>query len=171
MAERNDLVTFKGNPLTLNNTPLKVGDSAPDFAVNVTLGKDVTLAESAGKVRILTGAPSIDTGVCQVQLRAFNERVAELGDDVEVWYITRDLPFALQRFCAADGIDNVKVLSDYKDHEFGQKFGVVMQEFALIARSTFVVDRSGTIVYAEVVPEMVDEPNYDAALAAASSAR
>ena len=170
MADTTGLVTFKGDPITLVGTPVKVGDKAPAFRAHKGLLDRVSLADGKGKVLVITGAPSVDTGVCAAQLRAFNERVTELGGDVEVWYVTRDLVFALNRFCGAEGIERVKVLSDAVDREFGANWGLVMKELGLIARSTFVVNREGTITYAEIVPEMVDEPNYDAAIAAAKAA-
>lgn len=170
MAETTGLVTFKGNPITLVGTPVKVGDKAPAFQVSSGLLDSVQLADSKGKVIVITTAPSVDTGVCATQLRTFNKEVTDLGEDVEVWYITRDLIFALNRFCGAEGIERVKVFSDAKDRAFGEGWGLVMKEMGLLARGSFVVNREGVITYAEIVPEMVDEPNYEAALAAAQAA-
>lgn len=170
MAETTGLVTFKGNPITLVGTPVKVGDTAPEFSAHKGLLDRVSLSEAKGKVVIVTAAPSVDTGVCAKQLRAFNEQATALGDDVEVWYVTRDLVFALNRFCGAEGIERVRVLSDAVDRSFGAAWGLVMKELGLLARSTFVVNRDGVITYAEIVPEMIEEPNYDAAIAAAKAA-
>lgn len=170
MAETTGLVTFKGSPLTLVGTPVKAGDTAPEFNVHSGLTERVSLSSGKGKVRVITSAPSVDTGVCATQLRTFNKEVTDLGEDVEVWYITRDLIFALNRFCGAEGIERVKVFSDANDREFGAAWGLVMKELGLLARAAFVVDRDGKITYAEIVPEMVEEPNYEAALAAAKAA-
>lgn len=170
MADTTGIVTFKGNPITLVGTPVKVGDKAPAFSAHKNLMERVSLADAKGKVVIITVAPSIDTGVCAKQMRAFNEQASALGEDVEVWFITRDLVFALSRFCGAEGIERVTGLSDAVDRSFGESWGLVMKELGLLARSTFIVNREGVIVYAEIVPEMVDEPNYDAAIAAARAA-
>lgn len=171
MAERTGLVTFKGNPITLVGTPVNVGDKAPAFTVHKTLVERIQSAEEGkGKVLVITAAPSVDTGVCQKQLRAFNEQLSSLGDGVEIWYITRDLVFALSRFCGAEGIERVRTFSDAVDRSFGDSWGLVMKELGLLARSTFVVNRDGVVTYAEIVPEMIDEPNYDAAVAAAKAA-
>lgn len=171
MSERSGLVTFKGNPITLVGQGVKVGDKAPNFTVHKSLVERIDSAtEGKGKVLVITAAPSVDTGVCQKQLREFNEQVAALGDGLEVWYITRDLVFALSRFCGAEGIERVRTFSDAVDRSFGESWGLVMKELGLLARSTFVVGKDGVITYAEIVPEMTSEPNYDAAIAAAKAA-
>ncbi|MCP3139243.1 thiol peroxidase [Pyxidicoccus xibeiensis] len=170
MSELKGVVTFRGKPLTLVGEQVKEGDSAPDFTVFKGLNDAVRLSDAKGSVVVLSVAPSVDTKVCAIQLRTFNQKATELGPDVKVWYVTLDLPFALGRFSAAEGINNVTVLSDYKDREFGQKYGVYMKELGLLARSTFVVGRDGKVVYREIVPEMTHEPDYDAALSAVKSA-
>jgi thiol peroxidase len=162
-------VTFKGNPLTLSGAVPDVGDQAPDFKVQKTLMEPITLAQLRGRRVLLTAAPSVDTGVCAAQLRKFNESAAALGDDVTLLYVTKDLPFALARFCAAEGIQQVVTASDYKTGDFGARYGLLMVELGLLARSVFVIDRAGVITYREVVGEMTHEPNYDAALAALSA--
>lgn len=170
MAERKGLVTFKGDGLTLVGDAVSVGDTAPDFSAEAGLMKPVKLSDAKGKVVVLTAAPSVDTGVCATQLRTFNEKAASLNEDVEIWFITRDLVFALGRFCGAEGIERVKTLSDAKEREFGERYGLVMKELGLLARSVTVVDRDGKIAYQEIVPEMVNEPDYDKALAAVKAA-
>lgn len=170
MAETTGRVTFKGNPITLVGTPVKVGDKAPEFQVHKSLMDRTSLSEGKGKVLVITAAPSVDTGVCATQLRTFNQQLSALSEDVEIWFITRDLVFALSRFCGAEGIDRVKVFSDAVDREFGANWGLVMKELGLLARSAFVVDRNGVITYAEIVPEMINEPNYDAVIEAAKAA-
>jgi len=169
-VERNDLVTFKGNPITLVGTAPTVGAKAPAFVLNKSLMETVSLSDFSSKVLILTAAPSVDTGICALQLRAFNERAAELGDDVAILYVTLDLPFALGRFCGAEGIERVVTASDYKSRAFAADYGLMMKELGLLARSTFVIDREGVVRYAEIVGEMTHEPDYDAALAAARAA-
>lgn len=170
MAEFKGLVTFKGNPITLVGDEVNVGDAAPDFSVRSGLTDSVSLSSAKGKVVVLSVAPSVDTGVCATQLRTFNEQATGLSDDVEVWYITRDLVFALNRFCGAEGIERVTTLSDAVEREFGDRYGLVMKELGLLARSVLVIDRDGKIAYREIVPEMVDEPNYDAAVEAVNAA-
>lgn len=171
MSERTGLVTFKGNPITLVGNPVQVGDKAPAFTAHKTLVERINSSEEGkGKVVVITAAPSVDTGVCQKQLREFNEQLSSLGDGVEVWYITRDLVFALSRFCGAEGIERVRTFSDAVDRSFGDNWGLVMKELGLLARSTFVVNREGVVTYAEIVPEMINEPNYAAAVEAAKAA-
>lgn len=171
MAERTGLVTFKGNPITIVGDVPKVGAPAPDFTAQKSLMEAVSLSSFAGKTVVLSVAPSVDTGVCATQLRKFNEAATGLGDDVVVVYITLDLPFALARFCGAEGIRNVVTLSDYKARDFGAKYGVYMKELGLLARSAFVVDAKGTLVYEQICPEMTSEVDLDAVLAAVKAAR
>lgn len=170
MAEFTGLVTFKGNPLTLTGSEVEVGDRAPDVKVRTGLAETRTLSDAAGKVVVLSLAPSVDTGVCATQLRTFNERATSLSDDVEIWFVTRDVVFALKRFCGAEGIDNVFTYSDAVEREVGEKFGVTMKEFGLLARSVFVIDRDQKVIYKEIVPEMTEEPDYEAALGAVEGA-
>lgn len=166
--ERTGEATLKGNPLTLIGPDLKVGDKAPAFTVRKGLG-DVNSADYAGTVRIISSVPSLDTPVCDAQTRRFNEEAAGLGD-VKILTVSMDLPFAGNRFCDAAGIDKVEVLSDYKDADFGTKYGVLIKEHRLDMRALFVVDRNDTIVYKQIVPEMTEHPDYDGALAAAKKA-
>lgn len=161
---RKDQVTMGGNPVTLLGEAIKVGDKAPNFTVlNSDLGP-VTLADAAGKTVIISVVPSVDTGVCAAQTRRFNEEAAKLND-VVIYTVSVDLPFALGRFCAAEGIDIVKTLSDHKDLDFGTKYGFVIEELRLLARGIVIVDKSGIIKYVEYVPEVTNHPNYDKALA------
>ena len=128
----------------------------------------VSLSDASGKVRLISVVPSIDTGVCSQQTRKFNEEAASL-DNVEVWTISCDLPFAQRRWCAAEGIENVRVLSDHKDLDFGEQFGLVMDEMRLLARSVIVVDSEGKVSYKEVVSEGTNHPDYEAAINAANN--
>lgn len=161
MTERNNVVTFKGNPLTLLGDELTVGQVAPD---SVLLGNDlaeVNLADFRGKVCVVSVVPSLDTPVCDAQTRRFNQEATQLGDDVVVLTISMDLPFAQSRWCGAAGIDAVKTLSDHRGGTFGEAWGVLIKELRLLARSVFVVDREGVVRYAGIVPEVTDEPAYD----------
>lgn len=162
-------VTFKGNPMTLIGNEVKVGDKAPDFTVLANDLSPVTLADTSGKVRLISVVPSIDTGVCDAQTRRFNEEAAKV-DNVEVLTVSADLPFAQKRWCAAAGLENVKTLSDHRDFSFAEAYGVGMKELRLLARSVFVIDSSDTVTYVEYVGEGTDHPDYDAAIEAAKAA-
>jgi len=157
---------FKGNPITLVGPELKVGDQAPDFNINKNLLETASLKDYAGKIKLISVVPSIDTGVCDAQTRRFNEEASGLGQDVVVLTVSADLPFAQSRWCAAAGVDRVVMLSDYKGNAFGQAYGVQIKEFSLDMRAIFVLDKQDKLTYIEVLPEMTDHPNYEAAVAA-----
>jgi thioredoxin-dependent peroxiredoxin len=163
-------VTFKGKPVTLVGNEVKVGDQAPDFKVLANDLSEVTLADSKGKVRLISVVPSIDTGVCDAQTRRFNEEAAKL-DNVQILTISVDLPFAQKRWCGANGIDNVQMLSDHRDVSFGEAYGVLIKELRLLARAIFVVDSNDQVTYVEYVSEVTDHPNYEAAIEAAKNAQ
>ena len=158
-------VTMKGQPLTLAGQALKVGDKAPDFRVLDRELNEVGLEDCGGKVRLLSVTPSLDTPVCDMQARRFNEEAAKL-EDVSVFNISMDLPFAIDRFCTAAGIDRVQALSDHREASFGRAYGVLIEELRLLARSVFVIDGDDTIRYIEIVPEITDHPDYEKALEA-----
>lgn len=160
------MATFKGNPITLVGPQIKVGDKAPNFTVNKNLLTEATLADYAGKIKLISVVPSLDTGVCDQQTRRFNEEASKLGDNVVILTISVDLPFAQARWCGAAGVDKVETLSDYKTKSFGQAYGVLIQELQLLMRSIFVVDASDTVRYVEYLGEMTEHPNYEAAIAA-----
>lgn len=157
---------FKGNPITLIGPELKAGEQAPDFTLNKNLLETVSLKDFAGKVKLISVVPSIDTGVCDAQTRRFNEEAANIGENVVVLTVSVDLPFAQSRWCAAAGVDRVVMLSDYKDNNFGKAYGVFIKEFALDMRAIFVLDANDKIAYVQVLEEMTEHPNYDAAIAA-----
>lgn len=159
-------VTFKGNPMDLIGDVPGVGSDAPDATLADNDLQDFTLSSLRGKVVVLATAPSLDTPVCSTQTRKFNDAVGELGDNVVVVTVTMDLPFAQKRWCGAEGAENVITLSDHRTGQFGKAYGVLIDGLRLLARSVFVVDAKGDIQYVEVVPEMTDEPNYEAALQA-----
>ncbi len=170
MSERPNAVTMKGNPVTLVGDEINVGDTAPDFQLTGVDMSTKTLGDYAGKVKLLSVVPSIDTDVCSNETRKFNEKAAGLGEDVVVLTVSIDTPMAFKRWCAAEGIDRVVCLSDFKDHSFGPKYGVRMKEKGLLARQVMVLDRDNRVVYKELVKEVADEPDYDQALSAAKSA-
>ena len=169
MAERTAAVTLKGKAMTLVGEELKVGAKAPDFTLTANDLSPRSLADYAGKVKILSVVPSLDTPVCDTQTRKFNERAAELGPDGVVLTISMDLPMAQNRWCGATGAENVQCLSDYKDHTFGSAYGVRIKEVGLLARTVIVLDRDDTVKHLQLVPEVAEEPNYDAALDAAKA--
>ena len=166
MTERTDIVTFKGTPLTVVGEQVNVGDAAPDFTALAGDLSGVSMSSFRGKVVVLTTVPSLDTPVCNVQTRRFNEEAGKLGDDVVVLTVSMDLPFAQARWCGAEGVEAVRTLSDHLDAAAGKAYGLLIKELRLLARSVFVVDREGKIRYKQIVPEMTHEPDYDAALAA-----
>lgn len=155
-------ITFQGKPLTLCGSRLKSGDLFPDFTLT---GND--LREVRGKdltgVRVFLTVPSLDTGVCDQEVRRFNETAA-VHPGVSIYAVSLDLPFAQARWCGSAGVKAVQTLSDYKDHSFGKATGTRIEELGLLTRAVFVVDQAGKVVYAEYVPEVTSHPNYDAAL-------
>jgi thiol peroxidase len=167
MIERSGELTFKGNPLTVLGAKVKVGDKAPAFSLLGNDLSDVSLNDSAGKVRILSVVPSLDTGICDIQTRKFNEKIAELGDSAVCYTISADLPFAQKRWCGNAGVENVVCLSDHRNMGFGDAYGTHIKELRLEQRSVFVIDKTGIVQYAEYVPEVAQEPEYDAPLAKA----
>jgi len=166
MQERTGIVTFKGKPVTLLGPEIRVGDPAPDFTVVDTSLSPVTLGDFRGKIKVISAVPSLDTPVCDVETRRFNQEAASLGGNVAVLTISLDLPFAQKRWCAAAGVDRVKVLSDYQDRSFASAYGVMIRELKLLSRSIFVVDGKDVVRYVQHVPEIGHEPDYGAVLAA-----
>lgn len=171
MQKRSGAVTFKGNPCTLVGPQLKPGDTAPDFAC--LQGLDVkNLAASAGKARLFSVVPSLDTPVCSTQTKKFEDGIKALGDKAVSFTVSLDLPFAQKRFCSAENISTMQTLSDVHNHSFGQNYGVLIEglPLPLLARAVFVVDKSGKVTYVEYVKEVTSEPNYESALAALKAA-
>ena len=165
---RSGAVTFKGNPMTLAGEAVKTGGPAPAFKLHYFEGglKTLTNDDLKGKPTILSVVPSLDTPVCQMQTKKFNEQLGTLGDKVNAVTVSLDLPFAMNRFCGAESIKNLRNGSDYMDRSFGQNWGMLIEELKILARGTFVLDKDGNVVYAETVPEVAQEPNYDAAMTA-----
>jgi thiol peroxidase len=168
--ERTGVVTMQGNPLTLIGPALAIGSTLPDFVLTANDMSDLSGAGYKDKVLVLSVLPSLDTGVCALQTRTFNQKASQLSEDVVVLTVSMDLPFAQKRFCGAEGIDRVITASDYKHRSFGPSFGVLIKELGLLSRAVFVVDRGGTIRHVEYVSEISQEPSYDAALQAVEAA-
>lgn len=159
-------VTLFGNPFHLEGKEVKVGDRAPDFVVLDKDLKETSLSDFRGKIKLISCTPSLDTPVCDLQARTFNQRASELPEDVVILNISMDLPFAIARFCASAGIDRVKVLSDHREASFGLNYGILIKELRLLARSIFVIDKNDIIKYIEIVPEITNHPDYERALQA-----
>ena len=162
--ERKDIVKAHGNPVTLIGAELKAGDKAPDFTVLDGDLKEVRLKDYDGKIKVISVTPSLDTPVCDLQARRFNQEASKLPESVIVLNISMDLPFAISRFCTNAGIDKVKALSDHRDASFGTAYGVLIKELRLLARSIFIIDRNNVMRYIEIVPELTNPPDYDRAL-------
>ncbi len=159
-------ITLKGNPVSTAGEILQTGDRAPDFKLTDSNMADRHLSDFQGKRVVLNIFPSIDTSTCATSVRKFNEKAAGL-DNTIVLNISRDLPFAQKRFCAAEGLEGVETLSEFKDHDFSDKYKVLMTSgplAGLMSRVVVVVAENGHVIHSEQVPEIVDEPNYEAAL-------
>lgn len=166
MPEQTGSVTLKGNKFTLCGATPALGERIPDCRLVANDLAPFSLATLRGKVCILASVPSLDTPVCDTEMRRFNREAAALGEDLVVAAISVDLPFAQQRWCGSSGAERVITLSDHRDTSFGQAFGVLIKELRLLARAVFVVDREGTLRYRQIVPEVTAEPDYGAVLSA-----
>lgn len=166
MREPTNLVTFKGAPLTLVGTSVRPGEAAPNFIALGTDLKQVEFNDFRGRPVVLLSVPSLDTSVCDTEVRRFNQEAAGLSKDVAILVVSMDLPFAQKRWCGAHGIERVQALSDHRDAAFGNAYGVLIKELRLLARAVFVVDRRHRIHWIQVVPELSQEPDYKAALQA-----
>jgi thiol peroxidase len=165
-------VTFKGNPVALSGDGVAVGAKAPQTPLITNDLASMTVG-APGKVTVLVVVPSLDTSVCDMESRRFNQEAASLPGDIQVLVVSRDLPFAQKRWCGNAGIDKVQTLSDFRDRKFGDAWGLTIAEgplSGLLARAVYVIDAGGTVRYAELVPEIGQEPHYDAALKAAREA-
>jgi thiol peroxidase len=167
MNERAGLVTMRGNPVVLLGNEIKVGDKAPDCTLVANDLSPKSLSAYQGKVCIIYAVPSLDTPVCDMSTRKFNEEAASLGPDVAIVVVSMDLPFAQKRWCGAAGVEAVETLSDYRDAAFGSAYGVLLKDLRLLSRAVFVADRAGTIQYTQIVKEIAEEPDFAATLAAA----
>jgi thioredoxin-dependent peroxiredoxin len=170
VEERQGEVTMKGNPLTLLGPRIEANEDAPEFTALKDLRTAVKLSDTNGRVRVLLSVPSLDTPVCSLEAKRFSQEAANLGSDIVVQVISVDTPFAMTRWCGAEGVDNIQTLSDFRDRDFGKKYGVEIKDLGIYARAAFVVDKQGVVVYSEYVPEVAQEPNYDGILDAARAA-
>lgn len=163
-------VTFKDEPVTILGTEVKVGDTAPAFTVLANDLEEVSLADYKGKVKLISVVPSVDTGVCSEQTKRFNEEVDQI-DNAHILTISMDLPFAQKRWCAANGVEKIDVLSDHRDADFANKYGVLIKELRLLTRAIFVIDSNDKVTHVEYVSEATNHVNYDQALEAAKAAK
>lgn len=159
-------VTFKGNVLHLEGEMPALNSKIKDFSLLANDLSVKTQKDYEGKVLVIVAVPSLDTGVCDMEVRKFNEKAAALSDDVRIVAVSLDLPFAQGRWCGAADVKNVETLSDHYNAEFGKTYGILIKELRLLARSIFVYDKTGKLIYSELVTEVTHEPNYDAALEA-----
>lgn len=168
--EREGVAAMQGAGVVLLGPDVKTGEPAPNFRVVDGAFKPVALSDLKGAVCLISAVPSLDTGVCAAQTKRFNDELETLPENVAVLTISTDLPFAQKRFCDAEKIDRVRTLSDHVWREFGLAYGVLIKDMGLLTRAVFVVGKDGTLVYKQIVPEITDHPDYDAALAAARAA-
>jgi thiol peroxidase len=169
--ERFGIVKFRGQDVTVLGADLKPGEAAPEFVVQtLDWAPFQGLADTQGKVRIISAVLSLDTDVCDRETRRFNQEAAALGKDIAILVISMDLPYAQKRWCGATGVDQVTVLSDHMTADFGLKYGLLIKEVRILRRAVFVVDRSGKITYAAYMPALGQEPDYAEVLAAAKAA-
>jgi thiol peroxidase len=168
MLERQGVITIHGNPLTLMGHAVKVGEEAPDVEVLDNDLHPVKISSWRGKVTVISTVPSLDTPVCDIETRHFNDEAAHLGNDVAIVTISMDLPFAQKRWCGAAGVSRVKTFSDHRDAAFGNAYGVLIKELRLLARCIWLVDRQGKVQYVQLVKEVTEEPDYEAVLQALS---
>lgn len=152
-------ITFQGSPITLEGNRVKVGDKAPNFKAVGTDLNEFNFNETKGK-RIILSVPSVDTPVCDIELNRFNKEASSLKD-VNLYAVSLDLPFAQGRWCGATNVDNLKVVSDYKFHDFAKAYGLYIKELGLLSRAVFVIDENDTIIYADYLQEITNEPNYE----------
>jgi thiol peroxidase len=167
-AERT--TTLRGNPFKLEGPELKPGDPAPDFRVINSSMQEVDLAKTGNGVRIFSVVPSLDTPVCDAQTKRFEEEAARLGDDVRIYTVSMDLPFAQSRWCGNFGISKVGMLSDHRSGSFGEHYGTLIPDLRIESRAIFVVGKDNKLIHAEYVREVGQHPNYEAALEAARKA-
>ncbi|HVR46452.1 MAG TPA: thiol peroxidase [Candidatus Binatia bacterium] len=173
VQERAGAITFKGQPMTLLGPELRVGDPAPAFSLTAGDLSNVTreiLLDEGRRPALLIAVPSLDTSVCSLESQKFNRRLGEIPGDIQAAVVSMDLPFAQARWCTAQGDVKLQMLSDYRDRNFGVNYGLLIRELGLLARAVIVIAKDGTISYVQIVREVADEPDYDAALRAAAAA-
>lgn len=159
-------VKLKGNPVNLAGPEIKAGDTAPEATLSANLKDNATISSFRGKTLVLAVVPSLDTPVCDLEAQRFNKEAAGLGENVVVAVVSVDLPPAQARWCGANSATNIKTLSDYKHRDFGQKYGVWLPDLGILCRAVFVIDPAGKVKHVQYVPEIAEQPDFDAALAA-----
>lgn len=164
MEERAGIITMHGNPLTLIGEEIKTGDIAPDITVLDNDLSPVKLSSYRGKICVISSVPSLDTPVCDIETRRFNQEAEGLGEEVVILTISMDLPFAQKRWCGSAGVDRVITLSDHRGASFGKAFGMLIKELRLLARGIFVIDREGVVRDVQIVKEVSEEPDYAAVI-------
>ena len=164
--ERKDVATLKGNPITLVGEEVKVGQNAPDFKVLASDLSEINLSAFKGKIKLIASVPSLDTPICDLQIKRFNDEATKISKDVVILFISMDLPFAQKRFCQAYDIKKVKTFSDHRDSSFGLNYGVLIKELRLLSRAIFIIDKNDKVVYVEYVKELGSQPDYESALKA-----
>ena len=164
--ERKNAVTMKGNPLTLLGEEVKIGEKAKGFkALNNNL-EEVSSDKFKNKIKLIASVPSLDTPVCDLEIKRFNDEATKLSKDIVIIFISMDLPFAQKRFCQLNSINKVKTLSDHRDADFGLKYGVLIKELRFLARSLFIIDKDDIIRYVQLFPELSSHPDYESAIQA-----
>ena len=166
MNESKTNFTVHGNPLTLEGAGVKVGEVAPDFTAAANDLSPFSLSSLKGKPVLIVAVTSLDTSVCDVEARRFNQEATSLSRDLEIVVVSMDLPFAQGRWCGAAGVDRIVTVSDHRDASFGLAYGVLIKELRLLARSLFLIDPTGVIRYKQIVSENTNEPDYDEVLEA-----
>ena len=161
MTERTGIITMHGNPLTLLGNEVYVGDTAPNATLLDNDLNPVNISSFRGKICVISSVPSLDTPVCDIETRRFNQEAEGLGEDVIILTVSMDLPFAQKRWCGAAGVDRVITLSDHRDLSFGRTYGMWIKELRLLARGVFILDREGTVRYFKMVKEQSEEPDYE----------
>lgn len=164
MEERKGIVTVKGNPVTLMGEEIKIGQKIPLFKVLDQDLKEVSSGDYNNKIKVIAAVPSLDTPVCDTEIKRFNDEAAAVSNDVIIMFISMDLPFAQKRFCLENNIKKVKTFSDHRDADFAGKFGVLIKEMRLLSRAIFIVDKEQTAQYVEYVKELSSPPDYESAL-------
>ena len=164
--DRHGVVTLKGSPVTLIGDEVLAGQKANDFKVLDNELKEKVLSDFKGKIKLIASVPSLDTPVCDTEIKRFNDEASKLSKDLAIIFISMDLPFAQKRFCQEFEINKIKTLSDHRDASFGTNYGVLIKELRLLARAVFLIDKDDNVTYVEYVKEVAMPPNYDAALGA-----
>lgn len=162
--ERLNAATLKGNPLTLLGKEIKIGEKAPDFTVLSNDLKEIMLDQFKNKIKLIASVPSLDTPICDLEIKRFNDEATSLSKDIIIIFISMDLPFAQKRFCSAYNIKKVKTFSDHKDSNFGNNYGVLIKELRLLSRAIFIADKDNIIRYTEYVKEIGNPPDYKSAI-------